>query len=584
MISNTITRYWVKTSAAVFLVGALLLTAVLWNASRSISNTERDAQLADVAKTIVNAVSREVKRGDLGAAQQRALELIQGTSYSAEVLSAKTATAQAPSAQEVASALEGTPGNAARSDRLRNERRRFAAYPVLHENRPIAVVRVSTPAPRFTPLDQDLALVAAIAIILLTIPAAIAAGASARGVTDVIASVREGTSRFAQGDVARRIPTASFRELSELAEAINHMGLLLDERVQTALRQRKELDTVLDSMLEGVLAVDSENRVISINRAAGKLFGIDPQKMKGRSIEEVVRNVELHACVRHALELGEAMEHEVVLMDQGERVVRVRGAAMLNDHHSTGAVLVFEDVTRLRQLEQTRQDFFANVSHELRTPLTAIKGYAETLYKGGDEDSATSHRFLGIILKQADRLCALVEDILALAAFERAEESERAPFESVNLMTCIENAIRTCAPKADAKGVRLAVHGSGPTFLRGNSALFEQIFLNLIDNAIKYSEPADSVDIVVEEHDDRTSVHVRDQGCGIPAEHLPRIFERFYRVDRARSRALGGTGLGLAIVKHSVGLLGGTVEVESHPGKGSTFTVRFPHDRETGQA
>ncbi|MEX2561444.1 MAG: ATP-binding protein, partial [Pirellulales bacterium] len=244
--------------------------------------------------------------------------------------------------------------------------------------------------------------------------------------------------------------------------------------------------------------------------------------------------------------------------------------------HSIGAVIVLNDVSRLRQLENMRRDFAANVSHELKTPVTSIKGFVETLLDGAMRDSQDSERFLRIIARQADRLDSIIEDLLSLSRIEKEGDAADLVLTLAELRGVLESALHDCDSKASERGIRIALSCDDGLQARINPPLLEQAVTNLLDNAIKYSEPAGEVQLSGQTAGGEVLIVVRDQGCGIAEEHLSRLFERFYRVDKARSRKLGGTGLGLAIVKHIVLAHRGQVTVESAPSAGSTFTIHLP--------
>ena len=386
-----------------------------------------------------------------------------------------------------------------------------------------------------------------------------------------------GARRFAQNDFGTPLAIPDSAELAKLAEAMNAMAAIIRARIQAMEKQQNELNAVLSSMAEGVIAVDTEQRIMRTNRAAAALFGTSPEIARGKSIQEVVRNPRLQECVDRILSERQPFEEECAIAGPKETCLRVSATLLLDDRGDVmGASLVLNDVTEVRALERARSDFVANVSHEIRTPVTSIKGYAETLLNDRPSDPETTARFLDIIAHQADRLCSLVDDILSLANLERAEVAGDASLETIPVRPIIEAAVSVCAPKAAQKSLNVAIACEDGIDVHGNAPLLEQAVINLIDNAIKYSDVGSRVDIEVSRDEAGVSIAVHDSGIGISAEHLPRIFERFYRVDRARSRKLGGTGLGLAIVKHIIALHNGRVSVESVLGKGSCFTIRLP--------
>jgi two-component system phosphate regulon sensor histidine kinase PhoR len=335
-------------------------------------------------------------------------------------------------------------------------------------------------------------------------------------------------------------------------------------------------------MVEGVLAVDREQHLLTVNNAAFVLLGMQRTELQGKYLPEVVRCPALHKLVDTALRQEAPVEGEIVLHDENrERVVQVHGTALHDATGArTGAALVLNDITHLRRLEGVRREFVANVSHELRTPITSLKASVETLLDGAVQDKDNADRFLQIILRHADRMNAIINDLLLLAQMDQAERNggTQAPLDwkAVPAQDLVQAALRTCAVKAEKKGIPITHDCQAGLSVRCDPHLVEQALINLLDNAINYSDAGKAVKVTARTDGADALIAVQDQGCGIPSNHVTRIFERFYRVDKARSREQGGTGLGLAIVKHIVQVHGGTVTVESEVGKGSTFTVRLP--------
>ena len=283
----------------------------------------------------------------------------------------------------------------------------------------------------------------------------------------------------------------------------------------------------------------------------------------------------------------EPIDDDVVLHGDHEGVLQARSAALHDAQgRGIGAVVVLNDVTDFRRLEHIRRDFVANVSHELKTPITSIKGFVETLLDGAISDPVDAQRFLQIIAKQADRLDAIIEDLLSLSKIEQGEESGDIDLIFGRVKDVVDSAIHSCQQKADERQIHICTACEKDVLAKMNPALLEQAVINLLDNAIKYSEPGSEVQVLASQFFDEVTITVSDRGCGITTEHLPRIFERFYRVDKGRSRKLGGTGLGLAIVKHIVQAHHGRVTVKSTPAVGSVFTIHLPPPTEqlNGQA
>jgi len=384
--------------------------------------------------------------------------------------------------------------------------------------------------------------------------------------------------RVAEEDIYAPMPPPDHPELAELAAAMNRMGHQLDERIRTVLEQRNEREAILSSMVEGVIAVDGRRRIISMNRAAADLFDADPALVQGKSIQHAVRNPRVAELIDDSLAQSAPISREISVVARGrETILQAHAAALRAANGATiGVVVVLDDVTDLRRLERMRSDFVANVSHELKTPITSIKGFVETLLDGGLDNLDDARRFLGIVAKQADRLNAIIEDLLTLSRIEQDEQARDGLLAPGSLLPVIQSAAQFCTGAADSKDIRISI--SCPALLRTriNGPLLEQGITNLIDNAIKYSDRGSEVRVEVGESRREITIAVIDQGCGIPDEHLPRLFERFYRVDKARSRQMGGTGLGLAIVKHIAQTHGGRIDVESRPGVGSTFRLSLP--------
>lgn len=345
---------------------------------------------------------------------------------------------------------------------------------------------------------------------------------------------------------------------------------------------RVQLEAILQSMEGGVLVLDRAQRVLNLNHAAESMLGINERQVKGRLLQEVVRQAELNRYVTEAL-AGPREEAEFALV--GEPMRRIRVTSRLLDDSAgrpVGLILVLTDLTHLRRLESVRTDFASNVSHELRTPITNIKGYVETLLEpGGSADPEQTERFLRVISKNADRLGSIVEDMLMLAQLERPDVRESLAVDHTCVSPIIDSVVSVLGPEAEAKRITLEQEAPDDLCAMINQPLVEQALTNLVANAIRYSPPGTMVSIHASRANgvligDHVAIEVSDQGPGIAEEHLNRIFERFYRVDKARSRERGGTGLGLAIVKHIMNLHGGRVEVESRLGNGSVFRLVLP--------
>ena len=371
---------------------------------------------------------------------------------------------------------------------------------------------------------------------------------------------------------ARRL-TKPYEEITAVARG---MAADLEAKISQITEDRTRLAAILSSMVEGVLVLDCRGTVLLVNSVLERMFGLHAQEAVGRSCFEVLRHHPLNELIKTVLETRTHQSQEVVLTMLGERCFNVQ-ASVAQDCRENGvcAVLIFHDITAIKRLERVRKDFVANVSHELRTPLTSIKGYIEALIDGAKDDPRKSAEFLGIIQKHADQLNALLSDLLQLSTIESGQYQWRRG--SVSLPELIEKAVHLLRPLAEKKGQVLSVvPAEGIATLTGDAEKLTEVLINLIDNAVKYTPEGGRITVETRHREGAVEIAVRDSGIGIPPNELPRIFERFYRVDRARSREMGGTGLGLSIVKHIVEAHGGSVSVESQVGKGSRFVVTLP--------
>jgi two-component system phosphate regulon sensor histidine kinase PhoR len=478
---------------------------------------------------------------------------------------------------EIREALQGRVGHAQRYSRTLHNDWFYVAVPVVQSGKTVGVIRISTSLASVDDALRDVFHRVVLGSAVVGLLAFLISFALARRISRPLKQMEQGARQFAQGNFETRLPLPDSVELAALAQAMNAMAGELRAHIQAMDRQRNQLDAVLSSMTEGVLAVDDAEHVISLNPAAARLFGVSMENALGRDLLEVARNPKLQDCVSRILAQHEPFEEEVMFADARDRCLWVSATALRDEQgREMGALLVFNDITEIRRLEHARSDFVANVSHEIRTPVTSIKGYAETLLNESPGDTDTERRFLEIIARQADRLCSLVDDILSLAGLERSEGSGEVGFEQTVLRGVLDAAIAPCMPRASEKELAISVACDKALTARVNAPLLEQAIINLLDNAIKYSENGAPVEIAAAGDAAEVRITVRDRGTGIAPEHLPRIFERFYRADLARSRKLGGTGLGLAIVKHIAVIHGGRVSVESTLGKGSSFTFHLP--------
>jgi two-component system phosphate regulon sensor histidine kinase PhoR len=477
---------------------------------------------------------------------------------------------------EVQEALQGRVGIATRYSHTLYETMMYTAVPVMKNNQMIGVIRAAQPITSVEGAFGSIYIKIIIGGLLIMVLAVLASFFISRRITRPLVRMKQAAEHFTRGDFKHRLPIAATEEIGELAETMNNMATQLDEKVHTIIDQRNEREAILSSMVEGVIAFDNAERVINLNRAAAEMLGVEIGQVIGRYLQESFRSASLHKFVTVILESGAAREEEISLQEKATRILQLHGSPLHGEKgQNLGAVVILHDMTRLHQLETIRRDFVANVSHELRTPITSIKGFVETLRNDRDHSPEDMERFLGIIARQTDRLNSIIEDLLTLSELEQTDRGNIG-LESTPIRVVLQDAIATCEPKAGAKNINIQLQCDENLEGNINPPLMEQAIINLIDNAIKYSESGSVIEVAATIVNDTITIAVRDHGCGIEKIHIPRLFERFYRVDRARSRELGGTGLGLSIVKHIVLAHGGKIEVASTPGRGSTFSIILP--------
>jgi len=376
------------------------------------------------------------------------------------------------------------------------------------------------------------------------------------------------------GNYPNRIEVHSNDELGTLARSFEQMNRVLRSREKQLRSSVQQQDAVLGGMIEGVLAVDARQQVLFANSAAGRALSFQPDEIVGRPLMDVARSHELREIVQQTLDSGKLCKGELSWQSDTILALNVHATPLPGDP-CPGVVLVLHDVTELKRLESLRQQFVANVSHELKTPLSSIKAYTETLLNGALEDSENAPRFLRRIDDQADRLHDLILDMLTLARIESGAAALE--LTSVSLQRVVDACLTECESRAEAAQIELQNNlDSDSIVVRADEESLQQILSNLVDNAIKYTPSGGSIAIHCHQESAEVVIEVTDTGVGIAPKHHERLFERFYRVDRARSRELGCTGLGLAIVKHLCQAIGGSVAVESQLGQGSTFQVRIP--------
>ena len=480
---------------------------------------------------------------------------------------------------EITAAFTGQTGNSSRFSSTMDHQRMYVAIPVNDDAAPgpaAFVMRTSVSLESLAILIRGVYVKIILAGLLLALLAAFTSYLLSRSVSRALKRLQEGAEAFAAGRLDQQLYVADTNEIAAVAESMNHMAGQLGDRIDTIEGQRNELESVLSSMVEGVLAVDARENVISLNQAGAELLGQDRTRAVGKSIQEIGRHPQLTAMVQEVLAGGGPIERDIRLGTSTDRWIQIHATGLARDgSQPTGALVVMNDITRIRLLESMRRDFVANVSHELKTPITSIKGYVETLIESPPAEAEDFDRFLGIINRQADRLNSIISDLLSLSRLEFNGGIER---QSLPLTPVLERVMRDLVNRKPEAAEIVTLSCAGQVRARINAPLFEQAVGNLLDNALKYSPPGSPVTLACDQEGETIHIRVTDTGPGIAAEHLPRLFERFYRVDKARSRRMGGTGLGLAIVKHIAQAHQGRVTVTSNLGSGSTFTITLPRE------
>ncbi len=574
-----------------FLITLAALVAVIWFSSRALHRFHFEQRTGDVqarAQLVQQRLAAVLSSGDTASVDAICKDLggRTGTRFTCILPSGRVVgdSDEDPSRMdnhgqrpEIAEALLGRTGVSTRYSITVHKTMLYVALPLKIDGDIRGVVRASVPVMSVRETLRDVRDEIVLGGLVIAMLVGMASLAVSRRLSRPLEEMRAGAERYAQGHLEHRLPVPRSFEMFRLAEAMNQMAAQLEARMRETIRERNEREAILSSMVEGVLAVDTSERIIILNEAAARLFDVTVEDAHGRSIQEVVRNMEIQRHVSRTLKQQESVEANVALTGRQERYLQLH-ATVLRDAQgeSIGALIVLNDITQLRKAESLRRDFVANVSHELKTPVTSIKGFVETLLDGAIENQSDARRFLERTAHQADRLSQIIDDLISLSRIEKDTEQEGIELEHTGVRGVLQSAIQACEVTASAKAVRIDLTCDENLTAPMDPPMLELAVVNLLDNAIKYSDTGRSVEVLADQTDGELTISVLDHGCGIAPEHLPRVFERFYRADKGRSRELGGTGLGLAIVKHIALAHKGRVAVESQVDKGSKFTIRLP--------
>ncbi len=480
--------------------------------------------------------------------------------------------------EEVLAAKEGI-GRAIRYSDTLNREMLYVAGAVVSDQGFDGYIRLSMALDAVTEGLNRAWMIMAGGLVLLFIAATFVSYKVASSMTSPLEQITRVARRITDLDYDARVPMNRRDEIGQLATAINAMADSLQAQLKTIRDNEDLLQSVLDNMTGGIVMINAEGEIALLNRAAERLLDVKNSEMAGHSFKELKHHYELSRLIEEGVSRNEAVHEERSIYNPTERIVRLDSVPMIQDGSNRGMLFLLQEVTEIRRLEKMRSEFVANVSHELKTPVAAVKGFAETLLGGGVKDEKTARSFLQIIYDENERLNRLIGDILELSKIE----SKRAQLECspVHLIEFFDSLLETLSKVAEKKNISLNATVPEELFMEGDEDKLRQIFINLISNAINYTQDGGSVNVNVvngQKSDGTETVvfTVRDTGMGIPRKDLPRIFERFYRVDKARSRSSGGTGLGLSIVKHLVELHHGSISVESDLGIGSSFILELP--------
>jgi len=481
---------------------------------------------------------------------------------------------------EIKQALNNEIGESSRYSSTLQEEMFYVA--VLHRDKngkPQTIIRAALPLSiiqqALSPLESKVIYMG----IALTILALLLSLAVSKTTTKSLAGIISISDELAKGNLNVEIPVSDSKgEIPKITKALNHMAQKLNEVFKQLSHEKNQLEAVLSAMSEGVMVVSEKGRIIIINNALKEMFNLADDPIQ-KPYWEVLRNRILIKLIDGVLENWKPNNKEVLYLYPEEKYY-LANAIPLNSPDKEIIVVMF-DITEFKKLENIKADFIANVSHELRTPLTAIKGYTETLEEEAFESPQDQKHFLSVIKRHADRLINIVSDLLVLSEVEGmdalSKENESNDFEEVNIDEIIKSSLEALKTKASEKDLNVSFKSTqSEHIITANGFLLEQMFINLIDNALKYTPDHGKIGIEISSRDKELIVEIYDTGIGIPKESLPRIFERFYRVDKTRSRKMGGTGLGLSIVKHIVIIHGGKIEVQSEEEKGSRFIITLP--------
>ncbi|TXK84182.1 two-component system histidine kinase PnpS [Paenibacillus sp. N3.4] len=483
---------------------------------------------------------------------------------------------------EIAAAKTAGIGYVTRYSDTLKENMLYAAIPIKSNQQVSGYLRIALSLEQVDDSIRRLWYFLALGLVLLFLIAGIVSYRIAKGITRPIEKMTKVAQQITNMNYESRVPSYRNDEVGQLGQAINRMSESLQQQMERIQENERRLQGVMENMMSGIMMIDRDERIMLLNPSAEYILGFSSQELLGKKYNEAKQQYEFTQLIQECIESRDPIRDEMIFYYPAERILDISLNPIAHeDEEWSGVLIVIHDITAVRRLERMRSEFVANVSHELKTPIAAVKGFAETLLAGALNDKETAVSFLQIIFDESERLNRLIGDILELSKIE----SKRIPmnFSPIYLPEFLDRSLNVLRKEAEKKHIELSMQVDDDIYIEADEDRLRQIFINLLSNGISYTQEGGKVKVRVEPLDmnvdgdyERLRIIVSDTGIGIPKKDLPRIFERFYRVDKARSRSSGGTGLGLSIVKHLVEMHKGTIRVDSELGIGTKFTIELP--------
>ena len=475
---------------------------------------------------------------------------------------------------EVKIALNGNTGADTRYSSTLRMDMLYVALPIKDSNKVAGVLRLALPLDSVQKTLLNIRNIILLSFLFVLGVALVIGSIFARTITKPINRIIDISRKFSEGDFSKRLIGEPRDELGELASTLNNMAQAIEDKIKEVNSQNQELVAIFNSMVEGVIVTDNQGRIVTINPTVERIFSLSKTGVRNKLFLEAIRSTDIAEIVSSVLKDGKSITKESEILAPEHKILKLSASPILEHNSITGCVVVLHDITQIRKLETMRSDFIANVSHELKTPLTSIKGFVETLLEGALEDKKNSVSFLRIIKEHADRLNDMINDLLSLSYLEAREV--KLDTEKINIKDLTDRVLSGFKSQQKKKSIEIINDISASISIKADTGKIEQVLTNLIDNAIKYNRDKGIIKLYSQDMGSSVKITVEDSGFGIPEKDIPRIFERFYRVDKARSRELGGTGLGLSIVKHIIELHKGSIGVDSTETVGSKFWFTLP--------